>query len=213
MKDVKGMLKFSQTVAVVASLGVVLMGCQTTKPVVSTAPTASAINDTSYAFTSPAEGKVVAGDWTLNNDGTILQSSVTNRFPLLVFNAPVFKDLDYTADFKIESGIEDQYAALTFRIVDDRNYYAVRASASEQSVTFARFDDGSRSVLKTWAATVKQGDWQTLSVSMRGADVVIVLNGVEVGRIADEHFGSGKVGLGTKADSITRFRKVMAVAM
>jgi hypothetical protein len=193
------MMKLRKTFAVVASLWVMLTGCQTAKLA---AHAASAISNTTYTFASPADGKAFVGDWKLDSDGTILQSSVTNSFPLLVFNAPVFKDFDYAAEFKIESSVADQFAALTFRIVDQKNYYTVRASANEQSVTFAWFDEGSRSVLKTWSAAVKQGDWQTLSVRLRGADVAIMLNGLEV----------GKVGLGTKADSIARFRKVMALA-
>ena len=188
----------------------VLMGCS--QPATVSAPSASATNSSTYTFTSPADGKAYAGDWKLDSDSTILQSSTSNSFPLLVFNAPVFKDFDYATEFKIESGVEDQYAALAFRIVDEKNYYAVRASASEQSVTFARFDNGSRSVLQTWPATVKLAEWQALRVSMRGADTTIVLNGTAVGKISDERLTSGKVGLGTKADSVTRFKAVVATA-
>ena len=188
----------------------VLMGCS--QPAAVSAPSASAISGNTYTFTSLADGKAYAGDWKLDSDGTISQSSTSNSFPLLVFNAPVFKDFDYATEFKIESGVEDQYAALTFRIVDEKNYYAVRASASEQSVTFARFDNGSRSVLKTWPATVKLVEWQALRVSVRGAETTILLNGAEVGKISDERLTSGKVGLGTKADSVARFRKVVVLA-
>jgi len=67
-------------------------------------------------------------------------------------------------------------------------------------------------LVKRWSAAVKQGDWQTLSVRVRGADTTIVLNGVEVGRISDERYASGKVGLGTKADSVARFRRIIALA-
>lgn len=206
------MMKRTKHVQFIGLVLAMLLSCQTAKPTVPTAPAASAVGNTTYMFASPADGKAFAGDWKLDSDGTILQSSIVNSFPLLVFNAPVFKDFDYSTEFKIESGVLDQYAALTFRIVDEKNYYAVRASASEQSVTFARFDDGSRSVLQTWSAAVKQGDWQTLSVRVRGADTTIVLNGVEVGRISDERYASGKVGLGTKADSVARFRRIIALA-
>ena len=188
----------------------VLMGCS--QPATVSAPSALAISGNTYTFTSPADGKAYAGDWKLDSDSTILQSSTSNSFPLLVFNAPVFKDFDYATEFKIESGVEDQYAALAFRIVDEKNYYAVRASASEQSVTFARFNNGIRNVLKTWPATVKQVEWQALRVSVRGAETTILLNGAEVGKISDERLTSGKVGLGTKADSVARFRKVVALA-
>ena len=187
-----------------------LMSCAQSAKVA--APSISASVGSTYAFTTPAEGNVFTGDWTLDSDGTILQSSTASSFPLLVFNTPVFKDFDYSTEFKIESGVVDQYAALTFRILDENNYYAVRASASEQSVTFARFSNGSRSVLQTWAATVPLAEWQTLNVSLRGQDIVITLNGTEVGSIKDANYATGKVGLGTKADSVTRFRKVVALA-
>ena len=105
----------------------------------------------------------------------------------------------------------DQYAGLAFRIVNENNYYIARASVSEPSITLARFNNGSRQVLYNFPATVKLGTWQTLQVSVTGARVKVSLDNQVVGEADDEGWLTGRVGLGTKADSVARFRNIRAV--
>jgi len=184
--------------------------------------TASRSQTTTWA--SPIAGQAFGGAWRLD-DGAVVQAdcgcsgtpiwdflTISNRFPLLVFNGPVFGDGTFTTAFNIESGHVDQYAGLAFRIVNQNNYYIVRASASEQSVTLARFNNGVRQVLASFPAPVQRGAWQTLTVQATGAEVTMFLDGQEVGKASDDGWQTGRVGLGTKADSITRFRAISAVA-
>jgi Domain of Unknown Function (DUF1080) len=172
-------------------------------------PAISAIPAQIYQWKKPEEGQVFSGNWQLDRD-SILQSSTTENFPLLIFQQPVFGDFEYSAEFLIESGQEDRYAGIAMRIIDENNYYIVRASASEQSVTFARFNNGSRQILQTFSSKVAVRAWQKLKVIVIGAEFKLFLNDRFVGEIQDRGWKTGKVGLGTKADSVTRFRNITA---
>jgi Domain of Unknown Function (DUF1080)/Protein of unknown function (DUF4079) len=175
-------------------------------------PSVSAAPLQRYQWKTPEEGKVFSGDWQLDKN-SILQSATTDSFPLLVFQQPVFGNFEYATEFRIEAGKEDRYAGLAFRIVDENNYYVVRASASEQSVTFSRFNNGSRQILQTFPIKVAFQQWQTLKVIAKDATFKILLNGQPVGEIRDIGWKTGRVGLGTKADSVTRFRNITAQAL
>jgi Domain of Unknown Function (DUF1080)/Protein of unknown function (DUF4079) len=175
-------------------------------------PSISATALQRYQWKTPEEGKVFSGDWKLDKD-SILQSATTDSFPLLAFQSPAFGNFEYSAEFMIEAGQEDRYAGLAFRIVDKHNYYVVRASASEQSVTFSRFNNGARQILQTFPIRVAFQQWQTLKVMAKDAEFKIFLNGQPVGEIRDLGWKTGRVGLGTKADSVTRFRNITAKAL
>jgi len=188
-----------------------------------TSPPATAVRDQNFSWTAPSDGQSFGGNWKLDSN-SILQSdcgcsgnligdtlTINNRFPLLIFNNPVLGDGDYSAEFKIEAGQVDQYAGLAFRIVNPQNYYVVRASASEQNVTLARFDNGSRTVVRSFPAKVQRGEWQAVRVNLRGAEVTIRLNDQTIGAVTDDVWLTGRLGLGTKADSVTRFRNIIAI--
>jgi hypothetical protein len=188
------------------------------------APPATATRGQTYAWTAPNQGRAVGGVWRVDAD-SILQAdcgcsgnlvwdtlTINNRFPLLVFEDPVFRDAEYSAEFNIEMGQVDQYAGLAFRIVNEDNYYIARASASEQSVSLARFDNGARQVLMTTPAQVSLNQWQHLQVGLVGSKIKIFLNDQLLNAVRDEGWLSGRVGLGTKADSITRFRRISVKA-
>jgi len=116
--------------------------------------------------------------------------------------------MDYSGEFVIESGDDDRYARFVFRLRDARNYYAVRFSASENNVFLARFGNGSRLVLSSFGATISSKQWHRIKLVARKNAVTIFLDGRKVGTVSDTRWRIGKVGLGTKADSITRFRSL-----
>lgn len=186
-------------------------------------PSVTAVSGKEYGWTTPNDGKPLGGNWRLDGDailqadcgcsGNQVQDTLTidNRFPLLIFNDPVFGNFDYSAEFKIDSGQVDQYAGLAFRIANEFNYYVVRASASEQSVTLARFNNGSRQVLASFPAAVKLGQWHTLQLSVTDIVIRIQLDGQPIGETTDDGWRTGRVGLGTKSDSIARFRHIKVV--
>ena len=141
--------------------------------------------------------------------------STGSRFPLCVYEPVVTADVRLGTKFKALSGTVDQAAGLVWRYRDPSNYYLVRANALEGNVVLYKVENGKRSDLKPVGAglfiygkkaTVQQGRWQTLEVDARGTRFSVFLDGEELFEVEDATFREpGKVGLWTKADSVTAF--------
>jgi len=172
-----------------------------------------ALRGKTYTFTSTRQGVAHGGKWK-DDKNSILQADGSGKvaFPLFVFSSPRFRGMDYTGEFLIESGKEDRYAGFVFRLRDAGNYYAVRFSASENNVFFARFDNGVRKILRSFTASISSRQWHKVRLVARRNAVTIFLDGRKVGTASDARWRIGKVGLGTKADSITRFRRLSITA-
>jgi hypothetical protein len=137
------------------------------------------------------------------------------RFPVCVVDASLAVDLDLAVRFKPVSGAVDQAAGLVFRYRDENNYYVVRANALENNVVLYKVENGKRSDLDPKGsgpfaygkkARVPSGAWSTLRVVARGTSVETYLNGEKLFDVEDATFaGPGRVGVWTKADSITYF--------
>ena len=119
-----------------------------------------------YTYTSTKQGTAHGGIWK-DDRNSILQADGSGRvaFPLFVFNSPRFGDMTYNGQFLIESGNEDRYAGFVFRLRDAGDYYAVRFSASENNVFFARFDAGVRTILKSFDARISSKQWHKMTLS------------------------------------------------
>ncbi|MBI4514688.1 MAG: DUF1080 domain-containing protein [Deltaproteobacteria bacterium] len=162
---------------------------------------------------------VVQEDATAPSAGKVLtqtsRDTTNSRFPLCVYDAIATIDLSVSVRFKPISGTVDQAAGIVWRYQDAKNYYIVRANALENNVVLYKVENGSRSDLKpagAWPlaygkkAPVPAGQWSTLAVVARGARFEVHLNGEHLFDVEDTTFPSaGKVGLWTKADSVTSF--------
>ncbi len=129
-------------------------------------------------------------------------------FPAIALGDTVFGDLVMSTRFKPISGKEDQAAGLIFRIQDTNNYYILRANALEGNVNFYKYAAGRRGGIKNANAEVKSGQWQELRVEVAGNRMRGFLNGRLVVEATDDTYKAGKVGLWTKADSVTCFDDV-----
>jgi hypothetical protein len=116
--------------------------------------------------------------------------------------------------FKPISGEIDQAAGLVWRAQDANNYYLCRANALENNVVLYKVHQGQRTALDIvgrkggYGVDVKvpSGQWQTLRVEFAGAQFRVLLEGRELFKVEDHTFTQpGKVGLWTKADSVTAF--------
>lgn len=142
--------------------------------------------------------------------------STSYRFPLCVYEAFSGTDVDLSVRFKAISGSVDQAAGIVWRYRDPDNYYVVRANALEDNVVLYKVENGERSDLKPTDAgrilhygkkvDVPAGSWNELRVKVRGQRFEVFLNGEHVFDVEDATFHEpGKVGLWTKADSVTAF--------
>jgi 3-keto-disaccharide hydrolase len=131
-------------------------------------------------------------------------------FPALVLGDAVFTNVVLSARFKVISGREDRAAGLIFRVQDKDDYYILRANALEDNVNIYVYAGGRRRALKEGSVTVPSGRWQTLRAEVTGPRIRGFLNNRLVVEAMDSAFGSGKIGLWTKADSVTCFDDVEA---
>ncbi len=136
------------------------------------------------------------------------------RFPVCVLEAVTAQDAEISVNFKPVSGRKDQGAGIVWRYRDKDNYYVVRANALEGNVVLYKMEGGKRTDLplvgegRTYGkkVPVPSGAWSTLAVDVKGGLFEVSLNGAKLYQVEDTTFkGAGKVGLWTKADSVTRF--------
>jgi hypothetical protein len=144
-----------------------------------------------------------AGDHVLAQVDT---DDTDDRFPVAVADAPVVKDLRLEVRCKQISGKTDQACGLVFRYQDENNYYVTRANALEDNVRLYHVVKGKRRQFAGWDGKVARQTWHTLAVEAHGDHFQVVFDGKPVIDAKDETFKqAGKVGLWTKADSVTHF--------
>jgi len=128
------------------------------------------------------------------------------RFPVAVANEPSFRDVRLSVKCKPVSGKVDQACGLVFRYKDENNYYLTRANALEGNVRLYYVRGGGRQQFPEWNGPVLANTCHPLRVVARGESFLVYFDGVKVIDAADKPFpDEGKVGVWTKADSITYF--------
>lgn len=166
------------------------------------------------------------GRWIVQSEGTnkvLAQTdtdSTRSRFPVAVLSDVVTADSDVSVRFKPISGRVDQAAGLVWRYQNADNYYIVRANALEDNVVLYKVENGKRIDLpvkgegRTYGkkSEVPVGQWSTLRIVASGALFEVHLNGTKLYEVEDATFAQpGKVGVWTKADSVTQFDDLTVV--
>jgi len=167
------------------------------------------------------------GKWIVQAEGSnkylaqVDADNTRSRFPVAVVTDVNAADVDLSVRFKPVSGRVDQAAGLVWRFQNADNYYMVRANALENNVVLYKVENGKRTDLplkgegRTYGkkAQVPSGQWSTLRVVAAGARFEVYLNGGKLYEVEDTTFSqAGKVGLWTKADSVTQFDDLTIVS-
>jgi hypothetical protein len=160
---------------------------------------------------------VVTADPTAPSKPNVVAQTSTDqtdyRFPLLVADEGTFQDLDLSAKFKAVSGSIDQAGGLVFRLKDPNNYYIVRANALENNYRLYHVVNGRRSQFAGANFKVTSGEWHELRVEAVGNKITCYYDGSKKIEATDDTFkNAGKVGLWTKADSVTYFDDLKVTA-
>jgi hypothetical protein len=136
-----------------------------------------------------------------------LDADSTNyRFPVAVSERISVRDFRLSVRCKPVSGKVDQACGLVFRYLDENNYYVSRANALEDNVRFYHVIAGKRSELASWSGRVTTGSWPEVDVNAKGDLFEISWDGKKVIEARDKTCSeTGKIGLWTKADSVTHF--------
>jgi hypothetical protein len=153
----------------------------------------------------------VEGQWALeempgapSGKRVLVQRATKNEFDVIVAPAGPYTDVDVSMRFKPMSGREDASGGIVFRFTDGK-YYVVRANALEDNFRLYYYDRGRRQLASVRVKAPALGQWHTLRVVAVGDHIQAWLDGTLYLDHRDARFRSGRVGLWTKADSITAF--------
>ena len=150
--------------------------------------------------------------WTIEKDDTepsksnVLKQSGEATYPVCINDDTSVKDGFVEVKFKPVSGKEDQAGGVIWRVKDSDNYYIARANALEENVTIYHTIKGKRVSFKNTDTKVTSGVWHTLRVDFAGNKFTVTFDKKKVIEATDDSFAdAGKVGVWTKADSVTLF--------
>jgi len=152
-----------------------------------------------------AKWEIVADDSAPSKPNALKQSGEAT-YPVCIKDDTSIKDGFVEVKFKPISGKEDQAGGVIWRCKDADNYYISRANALEDNVTIYHTIKGKRTEKKRIDTKVASGRWHTLRVDFKGSHFVVTFDGKKALEWDDETFKeAGKVGVWTKADSVTLF--------
>jgi len=167
------------------------------------------------------------GKWVVQADGSnkylaqLDADRTGSRFPVAVLADVKAVNVDLSVRFRPVSGQIDQAAGLVWRFQDENNYYIVRANAREDNVVLYKVENGRRTDLpvrgegRTYGkpSQVPSGQWGTLRVVAKGPVFGVYHDARKLYEVEDTTFTqAGKVGVWTKADSVTYFDDLTVVA-
>src|SRR6266481_6164933 len=157
--------------------------------------------------TGKGEAKwLVVADDSAPSKPNVLKQSGEATYPVCLKNDTRVKDGFVEVKFKPISGKEDQAGGVIWRAKDSDNYYIARANALEDNVCIYHTIKGKRSEKKRTNMKVATGAWHTLRVDFSGEHFTVTFDGKKAIEWDDKTFTEpGKVGLWTKADSVTLF--------
>lgn len=165
------------------------------------------------AESAPSGARVVA---QLSDDPT------NARHPHLVRDDFTAKNVDLSVRFMTLSGEVDASGGLVFRYRDRNNYYVVRANSLEDNVVAYKTENGKRSNIGVKGegdaygvkVEVRHRQWSTLRIIARDNLIQVFLNDRKLFEVEDNTFlDAGRVGLWTKADSVTQFDDLRAKSL
>ena len=188
---------------------------------------ADAVGQVPKGFDFGHTAKVGApGKWIVQSEGAnkylaqVDPDSTRARFPVAVVSDVTAADVDLSVRFRPVSGRVDQAAGLVWRFQNEDNYYIVRANALENNVVLYKVENGKRIDLpvrgegRTYGkkAQVPSGQWSTLRVVAAGPLFEVHFNATKLYDVEDTTFKQpGKIGVWTKADSVTQFDDLTVV--
>lgn len=167
------------------------------------------------AFSTALTGGGGPISWVVRDDATapngqkvLMQESsdhTSYRFPLCIYEKAVASDVAVEVNYKAISGKVDQAGGIVLRYRPE-NYYIARANALENNVVLFKTVNGKRSTIKEASTKVTPGEWHVLRFEAKGPHLKVSFGGKVVIETDDTTFSQpGKIGLWTKADSVSAF--------
>jgi hypothetical protein len=174
--------------------------------------TSKGLND--FEFATAGNGK--SGKWSIieNDAGRVLAQldidPADNRSPLAIYRPFSARNVYVSIRFMTISGEADQAAGVFVRFASVSEYYVARASALENNVGLYRVVAGKQQMIGCMEVNVSGKAWHTLGIAARDERLTVFFDGRELFVATDRRYQGlpGKVGLWTKADSVTWFESL-----
>jgi len=203
-----------------AFCAILLVACEGRPAVTyaSPAPNASAKTwnfDGDAPGSPPSGSEVFTGTWVVRAEADApskphaLCQDGNAEFPAIALGREVYADVTVSMRFKPISGKIDQAGGVIARVQDKDNYYILRANALEANVNLYKYAGGRRSGIKDGPTKVASGQWQELRLELSGDTLRGSLNGQLVVEAKDATYKAGRIGVWTKADSVTCFDDIV----
>jgi hypothetical protein len=164
-----------------------------------------------FDFARPFEGwETVTGKWGIEDmpgawqGKALVQRATNNAFNVIVAPGGPYTDVDVSVRFKPMSGQEDASGGIVFRFSEGR-YYVVRANALEDNFNLYYYDRSRHQITGARVKAPALGQWHKLRITAEGDHIKGWLDEQLLIDHRDSRFKSGRVGVWTKADSITAF--------
>lgn len=165
-----------------------------------------------FDFTRPLDGwETVTGKWGIEEvpgasqgGRALVQRATDNAFNVIIAPGGPHTNVDISVRFKPMSGREDASGGLVFRFSEGR-YYVIRANALEDNFDFYYYDRGRRQITGATVKAPALGQWHKLRITAEGDHIQGWLNDQRLIDYRDSRYTAGRIGLWTKADSITAF--------
>jgi hypothetical protein len=203
---------FKTTVAAIAGLGLTRPASVPARGAMPLELPGDAVTTTVDFEATGVDGwTVIDGQWTVeempgapSGKKVLVQRATRKPFDVIVAPPGPYTDVDVSVKFKPISGREDASGGIIFRFADG-HYYVVRATALEDNFRLYAYDRGRRELASASVKPPALGQWHSIRVVAVGDHLQAWLNGTLSLDHRDTRFKSGRIGLWTKADSITAF--------
>jgi hypothetical protein len=174
-----------------------------------------------YDFTRPLDGwETVSGTWGIEDvpgasqgGKALVQRATGKEFNVIVAPGGPYANVAVDVRFKPISGREDASGGIVFRF-SEGHYYVVRANALEDNFNFYYYEPnsllasvigGRHTIMGVSVKAPALGQWHKVRVTAEGDHIQGWLNDEQLIDYRDSRYASGKIGLWTKADSVTAF--------
>jgi hypothetical protein len=146
----------------------------------------------------------VAADAGAASARNALRQSGRGDFPWRVKDGAAFANGYVEVKFKAVAGRQDQAGSVIWRWKGGDNYCVAPTNALDNNVALYCTQHGRRQTITDIDAAVAKHRWHVLRVEFVGTCIAVAFDGKRCIEREDTHIaGSGRVGVGTKADSVT----------
>jgi hypothetical protein len=130
-------------------------------------------------------------------------------FPYVVDpSVDTFSDGEIQVDFRLVGGASDQFASILFGLTADGDHYAYRYNTKDGDTALWKVVNGQRERIHHGGVHIEVplNEWRTLKMRVRGPEITGWVNDTQALQFTLPAPVAGKVGLWSKADSVTDYK-------